>query len=226
MKTLIIFLIAFCSLTAQTVVVEKVTGNVEALIGTSETWVKVKAGQTLNGTDLISTGKNSSVRLNSGGNKFILQSSSALGINSIKKISIKELLLALAMEEIRNVPDTKGNSTSRNTAVYGGKVNKVENELLKSSELGIKKLNGAKQLSKNGYVESAIVVAKETYRKYPETKNLIGERIYFADLMLKLSLYNEAASELGELKQMSLSKKEADEVELRFEKINQELANQ
>ena len=50
------------------------------------------------------TEENGFVQLNRNGSRFILNKNSALGLNYIKKISINDLLLALAMEEIRNVP--------------------------------------------------------------------------------------------------------------------------
>ena len=69
--------------------------------------------------------------------------------------------------------------------------------------MGIKKINGAKQLAENGYKESAVLVAKETYRKYPSTKNKITDRIYFADILVDLKLYSEAFEEFSEIKKES-----------------------
>lgn len=230
---LIIFEVTFLaywqigSISAQSFIVEKVNGDVQVLLGASEVWSKVKVGQTLKGSDLISTGEKSFIQLNNNGNRFILQSNSALGINNIKKISLNELLLALAMEEIRNVPNNKGNNSRRNTAVYGEKITSTNtSNLFDRSKtainiLGFKKLNGAKQLAQNGYKESAVLLAKETYRKYPETRTKIDDRIYFVDLMIDLQLYNEAASELNELKSMKLNENESKEIEIRLQKISE-----
>lgn len=219
-KILLIILFTTLPLSAQTFVVEKVSGDVLALIGTSEVWTKVKVGQTLKGSDLISTGEKSFIQLNSNGNRFILQSNAALGINNIKKISLNELLLALAMEEIRNVPSIKENNSRRNTAVYGEKVSTFHSSNNIVSELGFKKLNGAKQLAKNGFKESAILLAKETYRKYPETRSKIDDRLYFVDLMIELQLNNEAAAELNELKSIKLNNGELNQIESRLQLIN------
>ena len=45
-----------------------------------------------------------------------------------------------------------------------------KNPEVKTDDFGIKRLNGAMQLAKNGFKESSVVFAKETYRKYPDYK--------------------------------------------------------
>ena len=220
MKKIILFLFAITvNILAQDYTVEKVSGNVQALIGTSENWVKVSAGQKLKGTDLISTGEKSFIQLSGNGNKFVLQSNSALGLNSIKKMTLNELLLALAMEEIRNVPKIKSNQFTRNTAVYGSEISTSKPVPVQVSDIGIKKINGAKQLAQDGFKESAVLVAKETFRKYPETKKQIQDRIYFADLMIRMNLNNEAEQELKQISSLSLNNDEKKEVDEKIEQI-------
>lgn len=220
-KILIVLLFAAVNLFAQEFTVEKISGDVQAMIGTSEEWIKIKVGHKLNGSDLIATSEKAFIQLASKGNKFILQSNSALGLNAIKKITLNELLLALAMEEIRNMPKNKGNQSTHNTAVYGKEVaaNKIGTPPLR--DLGFKKLNGAKQLAQSGYKESAIIVAKETFRKYPETKTKFDDRLYFVDLMIQLNLNNEAAAELNPMRSMQLSVTQMNEIDSRLKKINE-----
>ncbi|MGK9477617.1 hypothetical protein [Melioribacter sp. OK-6-Me] len=219
MKKIIAMMIVFTiSIIAQTFEVEKVRGDVEVLTTSEENWKPVKQGMKLSGTDIISTGKNSAVYLKSGSSRFILEDNSALGINNIKKMTLNELLLALASEEIKNIRPGKNNNKTRNTAVYGEKIEKrrIETESEASNLLGVKKLNGAKQLVKNGYKESAILLAKETYRKYPSTKERISDRIYFVELMLEMNLINEAAEEVNDISQYNLDS----ESKKRLEKIS------
>jgi len=219
MKKTILFLILLAlPIFAQEFTVEKVSGEVEVMKGTSEVWSKVKPGDKLSGDDLISTGSKSLIQLSKGNSKFILESYSALGINLIKKISINDLLLALAMEEIRNVPKTKGNDDLKNTAVYGKEISSASP--IPANDLGIKRLNGAKQLAKSGYKESAIIFAKETYRKYPSTKKLVNDRLFFVDQLMDLGLYSEADTELSQIKQLSLTPDEKTEIVERADKIN------
>ncbi|MCL6097021.1 MAG: hypothetical protein M1391_00420 [Bacteroidetes bacterium] len=220
-KIIFILFILSVNILAQEYTVEKVSGNVQALIGTAENWVKVSVGQKLLGTDLISTDDKSFVQLANKENRFILQSNSALGLNSIKKMSLNELLLALAMEEIRNVPKTKGSQFTRNTAVYGSEVSAGKAGVVHVSDIGMKKINGARQLAQNGFTGSAILVAKETYRNYPETKNQIRDRIYFVDLMLQLNLLNEAETELNRIIAQPLNPDERKEITARLDKIKE-----
>lgn len=222
MKKIILILFVFTlNILAQEYTVEKVSGNVQALIGTSENWIRVVAGQKLHGTDLISTDEKSFVQLADKESRFILQSNSALGLSSIKKMSLNELLLALAMEEIRNVPKTKSNQFTRNTAVYGSELSTSKPTPMTVSDIGLKKINGAKQLAQNGFTESAILVAKETFRKYPETQNHIGDRIYFVDQMMKLNLINEAGTELNRISLQSLNPQDKKEVTARLDEIKE-----
>lgn len=223
-KIIFILLVLSISINCQTFVVEKANGDVKALIGYSEEWTKIKEGQILQGNDLIATGDKSYVVLNNNGNRFILQSNSALGINNIKKISINELLLALAMEEIRNIPKNKENNSRRNTAVYGEKIGSSSTTKNIFNDLGIKKLNGAKHLVKNSYKESGILLAKETFRKYPETKSKIEDRLFFVDVMIDIGILNEALTELDDIKLICAKDNQLEKVEERYARIKEILS--
>lgn len=203
-KFAIIFLLFTGVLLAQEFKVEKISGEVKVLRGSSEEWVNVALDETLIGTDLIVTDENGFIQLSKEGSRFILQRNSALGLNHIKNISINDLLLALAMEEIRNVPKNENRESSRNTAVYGTE-EKSETSNLPTNDLGIKRLNGAKQLAESGYKESSIIAAKETYRKYPQTKSRINDRLYFTRLLIGLNLNQEAMDELADLQKQELT---------------------
>jgi hypothetical protein len=222
---IIINLLLCFSTQAQDFLVETVSGSVKYLSGAQEEWKQVEKGIILDGNDVLLTDNNSYVKLNKEGSRFILQSNSALGLNHIEKVSINDLLLVLAMEEIRNVPKKSGNGNTKNTVVYGTEVNDIEELSITSGDFGIKKLNGAKQLAENGFKESALIVAKETYRKHPITKNLIEERLFFADLLAELNLFEEAFSELSSISNLELNTDEADMVNSKIEKVKMEMAN-
>jgi len=221
MKRYIILIVMVFSTIAsgQQFKVDKVKGKVLLQRGTEEEFTQLQKGDILNGDDLIITEKSSFIQLDKDGSKFILDENSALGLNYLKKISINDLLLALAMEEIRNVPKTKTNSITKNTAVYGAETT-VENPVVVSeNSLGVKKINGAKQLAKNGYTESAIIVANETYRKYPSTSKNVDDRIYFANLLSSLDLNNEALEEFSAVSKMNLTDDQRKKVDKEIEKI-------
>ncbi len=220
MKKLFILLLLASTLFAQEYVVEKVKGKVLVQKGTSEKWETVQAGDKLNGDALIVTEENSFVRLNKNGTRFVIDGNSALGLNYIKKISINDLLLALAMEEIRNVPKIKKSGEVKSTAVYGADVANEDDIAVLENTLGEKKLNGAKLLAENGYKESSVIVAKETYRKYPATKKRIADRIYFADILADLGLYQEAASEYASIKNEPMTDAQRKILEKKIEEVN------
>ncbi len=215
-KFLIIFLIIGIN-AAQDFAVEKISGNVLVQKGFSESWEDVKIGDKLSKDDLLQTEEKSFIQLNNSGSRFLLKSNSALGLNHIKEVSINELLLALAMEEIRKIPKDGKKNESRNTAVYGEEHKLVSTLEIKKSTLGQKRLKGAKQLAEEGFEESAIIAAKETYRKYPDTRKDINNRLYFVDLLIQLELLEEANSELYSLKEFA----EDDNLILVDKKINE-----
>lgn len=224
MKILLILIVLISSIYAQQYKVVNVKGNVKCQSGTSEEWTALKEGATVSGDDFVSTGEKSSVKLTSPNNYVVLNELSALSVGSIKKMSTDELLLALAMEDMINAPKTNGKSTSSSTATYGNKEdNKVVN--VPSNNFGVMRLNGAEELAKSGLKESSVVFAKETYRKYPDTKLIPQYRIFFADILYEKGLYEEALGEYFDIQKLVLTKEEKSKVESRINAINKILLN-
>ena len=220
MKKIILFLILSTGfMFAQEYTVTKINGDVKYLSGGNESWVELKTGETIERDAVISTGENSSVTLKGNNQHFTLNESSAISVSSIKEMSTDELLLALAMEDMINAPKNNGNGKSGNTAVYGtDEGNQDELDLL-PGDFGIKRLNGAMQLAESDMKESAVVVAKETFRKYPDTKSLSSYRIFFADILFEKGLYNEAFEEFNEIAELKLSDKEKLKIDMKTETI-------
>lgn len=225
MKNLILILLLISTAAfAQNYKVEKVSGNVKALINGDDKWIDLKSGSELGMNSVISTEKNSSVKITSKDIIFNLKESSAISVSNIKKMSTDELLLTLAMEEILNAPRNKNKVKSDNTAVYGTQEGTVPVEM-QSTDFGVKRLNGAIQLAENGMKESAIATSKEIYRKYPETKKLSFYRIFFAELLNEKGLYEEALDEYNDIKTLKLSNEEKNKVESAIDEINKKLIN-
>lgn len=225
-------------LRAQSFMVEKVSGRVLCQRGSGEAYQQINPGEKLSQRDFILTMDNSMVLLKKDGDSFLMKGNSALGLNYIKKISTDELLLALAMEDIRNVPKGRKRNEGKTTAVYGKNsqapaVNAAETKSSenkssenkssenKSSEnkssqghdqpgksLGQKRINGARLLAENGFRESSVIAARETFRKYPETKNNPADRIYFAEVLEKLNLNEEALAEYSSILSLELQSQE------------------
>lgn len=226
MKNILVLLILSAGITfAQKCYVESVAGIVKTQIGSSEKWIDVSEGTELPPYSTISTGKNSSVVLVKGSTKFTLKESAAVTVNNIKKMSVDELLLALAMEDMMSAPRKKDESKSKSTQVYGNQ-NKIEKTPgVTNDEFGLMRLNGAKQLGENGFKESAVVAAKETYRKYPETKKIISNRIYFANLLYEKGLFEEAYAEFNSFKDYEMNEKNRAEVDSKLELLSKKLIN-
>lgn len=224
-KIFFIVLLSIQITSAQKFSVEKASGNVKAQIGTNEKWTDVKVGAELPPFSTISTEKNSSVILNNGNIRFTLKDNAAVTVSNIKSMSINDLLLALAMEDMINAPRKKEQDKSKSTTVYG---NQNGTEKLNSNSVnnfGMMRLNGAKQLGESGLKESAIIAAKETYRKYPETKKEISYRIYFANLLYEKGLYEEAFTEFSSFKNFVMNEKNKSEVDAKLELLNKKLIN-
>jgi hypothetical protein len=225
MKKMFLFIVmvtglAFC----QSFNVDKVIGTVKTL-DSNDNWIEVKEGTTLSPNSFLVADKKSSVKISGDGVSFILKESSALPVSSIKQMTVDELLLALAMEDMMNTPRKKENNNGKTTAVYGSKEDGNNNEIIQSGDFGIKRINGAVQLAENGFKESAVVTAKETFRKYPSTKQMANYRIYFANILNEFGLYEEALDEYNSIGNLKLSEKEKNEIGEKISLLNKKLVN-
>ena len=225
MKIFIIALLLIPSIIAQEFKATDVKGDVKYRSGTSEEWVEVKEGAALRSDDFVITGAKSSVLIKGSKNIINLEEFTAVSISSIKTMSTDDLLLALAMEDMINAPKPNGKNNSSSTAVYGNKEGQSKNPELKADDFGIKRLNGAVQLAKSGFKESSVVFAKETYRKYPGSKQIPSYRIYFADILYEKGLYEEALGDYLDIAKLDLSKEEKSKVESQTQSINKILLN-
>lgn len=224
-KIFLILLFLVPSLIAQEFKAINVKGTVQYRSGTSEVWAEIKEGLVLHSDDFVSTGSKSSLQIKGAEKNINIGEFSAVSISSIKKMSTDDLLLALAMEDMINAPKTNGKNQSSSTATYGDDEGKNKNPEVKTDDFGIKRLNGAMQLAKNGFKESSVVFAKETYRKYPDTKQIPSYRIFFADLLFEKGLYEEALGEYMDITKLDLSKEEKSKVESQTQSINKILLN-
>ena len=211
-KFLILFFMVSTIVVAQSFKAANVTGQVRSQSGSEEGWSKVEEGSLFNTETVVATGRNSTVQLVGDDFNFILKENSAVSVASIKKLSLDELLLALAMEDLINAPKKNGNGSSDNTAVYGTEESSEDFPDLNSGPFGIKRLNGAIQLANTGLKESAVVFAKETFRKYPDTKSIPYYRIYFANVLYDKGLYEEALEEFNEIINLDLNEDQKKDV--------------
>ncbi len=224
-KILFIILLSTGIITAQTFKAERIEGHVTVQTGTGENWTMVNDGQMLPPNSTVETSSNSQVWLQGANVNLLLKGSSAIALSSIKKMSIDQLILALAMEDMLNAPHKKENINTQNTAVYGAEVNGIKPPVIKSNNFGIKRLNGAVQLAEGGYKESAVVFARETFRKYPATKSIAAFRIYFADILYNLGLNEDAYDDFKTIQKLKLSDVQEKEVKDKMDTLAKRLLN-
>ena len=106
-KVIIIFILICFIVPAQSFKIEKIKGTVKAQIGSDEKWIDMKSGNVVYANTTLVTGDKSLVQLNNVDEKFLLKENSAISVSSIKRLTLNELLLALAMEDLINVPKNK-----------------------------------------------------------------------------------------------------------------------
>lgn len=223
--SLLLIILAKNETKSQDFTVSDIKGTVLVQKGISEEFEPVSTGDILHSSDLLVTDKNSLIQLVNESRRFILKSNSALGLNYIKEISLNDLLLALAMEEVRSIPKGDG-KVSKSTAVYGSKETNSVPESFAASSLGIKRINGARQLAESGYKEASVIAAKETFRKYPSTRQVFKDRIYFADLLRDLGLNREALTEYNDIAGMKIKPEETVLLNARIEEVGLAIANE
>lgn len=219
MKIIIIVFFLIRILPAQDYEIEKLKGDVKFILPEQNNWQKVDKKSSVSENTIVSTDNNSKARITGEGLIFILKENSALNISSIKKISLDELIMALALDRVLNAPRQKEKLKSESTSVYGNNLS-ASNEVILSNEFGWKRIKGAKQLAENGFIESSIIAAKDIFRKYPDTSRDPDNRIYFADLLLSKKLYEEALEDFISIKKLNLSNTQQEEVESKINSIN------
>ncbi len=224
MKKIFLFtMLAAGLLSAQSFKIEKAKGSVSAQIGTNEKWNSVITGETLPANSMIETGKNSQVQIDNGKIKFTLGGSSALPLSNLKKMSLNDLILALAMEDMLNAPKKKQEANSKNTAVYGAQINGIKLPVVETNDFGIMRLNGAVQLAEAGFKESAVADSKDTFRKYPATKNVASFRIYFANILADLGLSEDAYDEYKQIQSLKLTSDQKQQVQKSMDELAMKL---
>jgi len=209
MKTLFFIVVLSTVVFAQTYTVEKVRGEVFVQKGVSEEWISVQKGMKLDKNDIVMTGEGAFLQLESGNKSFLLNADAALGLDRIKNIPLNDLLLSLAREELKRINIENKHPEIKNTAVYGSEVSGEESMSVDDNLLGERRLNGAYQLAKNGYKESAVLAAKETFINYPYTLKLVDKRLFFVELLDNLGLHYEAMDELKSIEKFVVNAEQA-----------------
>jgi len=211
------------SLYAQ-VVVTTVKGDVAVRHGVSNEWLPVRVGDILKPDDSMRSGEHSSATiLIDGKRRVVIPEHTLLDVGDLRNLTREELMLKLAMERVRAVPDREQDSliVPQTTIVHGER--KEPNERSETSgqgrQSGLLQLNGARVLFRHGFYGTCALRAKEVFRLYPECSRHIDDRLMVAAALEKVELYGEALTEYHALEREELSRKEKALVSARIEQL-------
>ena len=221
MKAAVLCLMAAAIVRADVQVIS-VKGDVQVRRSMSEEWSPVAIGDILKPDDSIRSGRNSkAVIVIDGQKKITLPELAIVDCSDLKKLSQEELLLMLAMEQVRSVPARNADddfSITKTTTVHGENKDPLRSRRSVNPELALLQLNGTKVLYDQGYYATCVLRAKEIFRLNPVFLKKVNFRLVVADALEKMKLRGEALSEYNALKGASLTPEQRSLVE---EKISQ-----
>ncbi len=189
--------------------------DVKVRHGASEAWVTVAAGDVLKPEDSIRLGKGGWAMLESGGKQLLLPAMVIVDIADLRDITRADLLLKLAMEDVRSVPrpDPKlGNpGDAKTTTTRAAGRDGATTTHAASGDVNALRLGGTKVLHDNGYFGTCVLRSKEIFRVEPALAAHTEARLRVADALEKMNLSEEAYEAYASLAGEKLS---ADEQKL------------
>jgi hypothetical protein len=167
--------------------------------GMDEKWNTVAVGDILKPEDTIEIREHSSVViLLDGSKKLSIPEDVMIEIADLRMLSQEEVLLKLAMETVRSVPQREKldqTDIPRMTTVHGANKEYNSSGTINSQETGLKQLNGTKVLYENGYFGTCVLRTKGVTRLFPALPTAIEARLRAASALEKMNLRLEALEE-------------------------------
>lgn len=153
------------------ITVQRIKGRAEVRRGVSEEWRTLAVGDVLKPDDTIRTGEEAEVQLKlSETETFTLRAFSMLDCADLRQLSKNDLLIRLAMEHIRTIPDTKVKRPAATTVTHGSDISMQQNAPVEqresAGEAGTMRLEGAKALFAQRYFSSTVLAVKATLRTF------------------------------------------------------------
>lgn len=194
----ILFILSGSFSTAQ-ITIKRIKGGVELRHGVSEEWVKGYVGDLLTPDITMKTGKNSSVTILSPEKQPItIPELTILEVGDLRRMSQEELLLKLAMEDVRSIPpqENPGEMKIPNTTIIHGK-NRPMPDVTTRRQNGFREMEvrGTKVLYDNAFYPTCILRAKEMIEVYPELKPKFEFRAMIAGALERTKLRGQALNE-------------------------------
>jgi len=181
------------------------TGDVTVRHGASEEWVNAAPGDALRPEDSIRLGEGAAATVTidaddgSGapGRKISLPEMVIVDIADLRNMTRGDLLMKLAMEDVRSAPKSPGGGgvteTPKTTTTRAGDRGTAGNvtEVDPGPVNGLR-LNGAKVLHDNGFYGPCVLRSREILRLEPALARRTGARLLMADALEKMNLNEEA----------------------------------
>ena len=205
---LTLFILSGSIATAQ-ITIKRIKGSVELRHGVSEEWVKGKVGDLLTPDITMKTGKNSSVTIVNAEKQLItVPELTILEVGDFRRMSQEELLLKLAMADVRSIPpqENPGEPRIPNTTIIHGRDRSLTAVApMKQGGLREMEVRGTKVLFDNGFYATCVLRAKEMMEVYPELRSRFDFRMMIATALEQNRQRGQALSEYLSLSDVALS---------------------
>jgi len=206
--------------------VTAVKGSVYVRHNVQEQWVNVSPGDVLKPDDSMKSGRKSSATVVIDDKTTLTMPEQAIvDMADLRTLTKEELLLKLAMERIRSVPDKSGDdelSIPRTTTIHGANMDRHAAAGVVDPEAGTMRMKGTEFLFGNGFYETGILKAKELFRLYPNLSGRIDDRLMVAKALEVLKLKGEAMEEYIQLGKSQLTDEQRAAVMQKIELLESE----
>ena len=206
--------------------VTAVKGSVYVRHNVQEQWVSVSPGDVLKPDDSMKSGRKSSATVVIDDKTTLTMPEQAIiDMSDLRTLTKEELLLKLAMERIRSVPDKSGDdelSIPRTTTMHGANMDRRPAAGVADPEAGTMRMKGTEVLFGNGFYETGILKAKELFRLYPDLSGRIDDRLMVAKALEALKLKGEAMEEYIQLGKAQLTDEQRSAVVKKLELLKSE----
>ncbi len=207
---------------ANMVTVVSIKGYAEVRRGMSEQWITLRVGDVLKPEDTIRTGEDAEVTLKVGLSIFSLPAFAIIDVGDIRHLTRNDLLLKLAMEEIRGLPDSRPSTGNATPTVMHGSRRRSSSYPVTYSEVGIMRLEGARALFRHKYYETTILAVKSTLHRYG-LRNPLAARRLVAQAFERLGLMQQAIDEYVGCLSLDLSRAEKKEIQRNIRRLEKQL---
>jgi hypothetical protein len=210
--------------------ITSVKGVVFVRHNVQEDWVRAAVGDVLKPEDsMMLEKKSSSTILIDGTRRIVIPEFVILDLSDLRTLTQEELLLKLAMEDVRGVPGEERNDgharlpgeirIPKTTIIHGENKTPSSEAEHSPSQTATLQLNGARMLFDQGFYATCVLKTKEIVRQYPGLSNVIDAQIMVADALEKMKLKGEALSEYLNIPPTAFSPKQRSIVEGRIAQL-------